>query len=90
MFVLSHPGITWRRYDPWGGSRNDDTGAGEHAITAQKEDNPMERKISQQVRGYRTEDGAGVSLVRVLGNQTVQAYDPILMLDSFDSTNQED
>ncbi len=50
----------------------------------------MERKISQQVRGYRTEDGAGVSLVRVLGNQTVQAYDPILMLDSFDSSNPED
>ncbi len=50
----------------------------------------MERKISQQVRGYRTEDGAGVSLVRVLGGQTVQDYDPILMLDSFDSTNPED
>ncbi|MDD3766712.1 MAG: pirin family protein [Eubacteriales bacterium] len=50
----------------------------------------MERKISQQVRGYRTKDGAGVSLVRVLGNQTVQEYDPILMLDSFDSTNPED
>ncbi|MGI5979247.1 MAG: pirin family protein [Oscillospiraceae bacterium] len=50
----------------------------------------MERKISQQVRGYRTQDGAGVSLVRVLGNQTVQNYDPILMLDSFDSTNPAD
>jgi redox-sensitive bicupin YhaK (pirin superfamily) len=50
----------------------------------------MERKISQQVRGYRTKDGAGVSLVRVLGNQTVQEYDPILMLDSFDSTNPND
>ena len=49
----------------------------------------MERKISQQVRGYRTKDGAGVSLVRVLGNQTVQKYDPILMLDSFDSLNPE-
>ncbi len=50
----------------------------------------MERKISQQVRGYRTKDGAGVSLVRVLGNQTIQEYDPILMLDSFDSTNPDD
>lgn len=50
----------------------------------------MERKISQQVRGYRTKDGAGVSLVRVLGNQTVQEYDPVLMLDSFDSTNPEE
>ena len=50
----------------------------------------MERKIKQQVRGYRTQDGAGVSLVRVLGNGTVQEYDPILMLDSFDSTNPDD
>lgn len=50
----------------------------------------MERKIKQQVRGFRTQDGAGVSLVRVLGNQTVQEYDPILMLDSFDSTNPDD
>jgi redox-sensitive bicupin YhaK (pirin superfamily) len=50
----------------------------------------MERKVSQQVRGYRTKDGAGVSLVRVLGHQTVQHYDPILLLDSFDSTNPDD
>ena len=50
----------------------------------------MERKIQQQVRGYRTQDGAGVHLVRVLGNETVQEYDPILMLDSFDSKNPED
>lgn len=50
----------------------------------------MERKIKQQVTGFRTQDGAGVSLVRVLGNGTVQEYDPILMLDSFDSTNPDD
>lgn len=50
----------------------------------------MERTISQQVRGYRTQDGAGVNLVRVLGNKTVREYDPILMLDSFDSTNPDD
>ena len=50
----------------------------------------MERRVIQQVRGYRTTDGAGVSLVRVLGNRTVQVYDPILMLDSFDSTNPDD
>lgn len=50
----------------------------------------MERKISHQVRGYRTTDGAGVSLVRVLGNRTVREYDPVLMLDSFDSANPND
>lgn len=50
----------------------------------------MERKIKQEVQGFRTQDGAGVNLVRVLGNRTVRAYDPILMLDSFDSTNPDD
>ena len=50
----------------------------------------MERKIKQRVRGFRTQDGAGVNLVRVLGSGTVQEYDPILMLDSFDSINPAD
>jgi len=50
----------------------------------------MERKISRQVTGFRTQDGAGVKLVRVLGNGTVEDYDPILMLDSFDSINPDD
>lgn len=50
----------------------------------------MERRIQQQVSGFRTQDGAGVNLVRVLGNRTVEEYDPILMLDSFDSTNPDD
>ena len=50
----------------------------------------MERKVQNKVEGYRTVDGAGVSLVRVLGNATVEEFDPILMLDSFDSTNPDD
>lgn len=50
----------------------------------------MDRKIRQLVQGFRTEDGAGVSLVRVLGSRTVQEFDPILMLDSFDSTSPDD
>lgn len=50
----------------------------------------MERKIKKLVTGYKTQDGAGVSLVRVLGNGTVDDYDPILLLDSFDSTNPDD
>ncbi|NCC07878.1 MAG: pirin family protein [Clostridia bacterium] len=48
------------------------------------------RKIKNQVTGFKTQDGAGVHLVRVLGSQTVGEYDPILMLDSFDSTNPPD
>lgn len=47
----------------------------------------MNRTISQQVQGYETTDGAGVHLVRVLGGRTTDAYDPLLMLDSFDSTD---
>ena len=50
----------------------------------------MERKIQKQVTGFNTKDGAGVNLVRVLSNQTIEDYDPILMLDSFDSTNPDD
>ncbi|MFA5763093.1 MAG: pirin family protein [Bacilli bacterium] len=50
----------------------------------------MERKIIRQVTGYKTTDGAGVNLVRVLSRNTVEDFDPILMLDSFDSTNPRD
>lgn len=47
----------------------------------------MERKIRERVQGFRTRDGAGVSLVRVLGHSTTGVFDPILMLDSFDSVD---
>lgn len=50
----------------------------------------MKRKVTDKVIGYRTTDGAGVNLVRVLGNTTFDRYDPILMLDSFDSRNPEE
>jgi len=50
----------------------------------------MERKIIKQVTGRRTTDGAGVKLVRVLSNETAKDFDPILMLDSFDSVNPRD
>jgi len=50
----------------------------------------LERKIKDKIKGFRTQDGAGVSLVRILGKQTTHIYDPILMLDSFDSLNPDD
>lgn len=50
----------------------------------------MERTVKTKVKGFRTTDGAGVNLVRVLGNQTTKEFDPILMLDSFDSVNPDD
>lgn len=50
----------------------------------------MNRKVKIKVKGSRAIDGAGVNLIRVLGNNTVKEFDPILMLDSFDSMNPED
>lgn len=50
----------------------------------------MQRTVTKKVQGFRTIDGAGVNLVRVLGHQTVKDFDPILMLDSFDSENPDD
>lgn len=48
------------------------------------------RKISKNITGQATTDGAGVKLTRVLGNGTVNDFDPFLMLDAFDSTNPDD
>lgn len=50
----------------------------------------MDRKIEKLVKGIPAIDGAGVHLVRVLGNNTAKDFDPFLMLDSFDSTNPQD
>ncbi len=50
----------------------------------------MKRTIVKKVTGHRTTDGAGVELVRVLGRNTAHLFDPILILDSFDSTNPDD
>lgn len=50
----------------------------------------MNRSVVKKVKGFRTEDGAGVSLVRVLSHKDIEIFDPILMLDSFDSVNPDD
>ena len=50
----------------------------------------MQRTVKKLVQGTPAIDGAGVHLVRVLGHETVDAYDPFLMLDSFDSRNPSD
>ncbi|MEY8353633.1 pirin family protein [Lachnospiraceae bacterium 54-53] len=48
------------------------------------------RNIVKTIRGKRAVDGAGVRLVRVLGYDDVEDFDPFLMLDSFDSTDPGD
>ena len=50
----------------------------------------MNRRVEQIVTGTATQDGAGVSLVRVLGHGTTEAFDPFLMLDAFDSRDPRD
>lgn len=48
------------------------------------------REVVNVVAGNEQKDGAGVRLVRVLGPDTVTAFDPFLMLDAFDSRNPDD
>lgn len=48
------------------------------------------RNIKKVVTGRRAVDGAGVRLVRVIGHNDVEEFDPFLMLDAFDSHNSED
>ena len=48
------------------------------------------RTIARVVTGKPAVDGAGVKLTRVLGGETIEDFDPFLMLDSFDSTNPAD
>ena len=50
----------------------------------------MTRTVKKIVTGSIQYDGAGVKLVRVIGNSTVEDFDPFLMLDAFDSEDPED
>ncbi|HWR23817.1 MAG TPA: pirin family protein [Feifaniaceae bacterium] len=50
----------------------------------------QERELDTIVHGRAAVDGAGVRLTRVLAHNEVKAFDPFLMLDSFDSTDPED
>ncbi len=48
------------------------------------------RPIERLVRGMETSDGAGVSLVRVIGTPVLPQLDPFLLLDHFSSDNPDD
>jgi quercetin 2,3-dioxygenase len=51
----------------------------------------MAKRICKKVvRGQNAIDGAGVHLRRVLGYNTINDFDPFLMLDGFDSTDPKD
>lgn len=48
------------------------------------------RKITKQVHGTPTSDGAGVHLNRVMGTRELNTLDPFLLLDEFHSDNPDD
>jgi quercetin 2,3-dioxygenase len=48
------------------------------------------RSIRKVVTGSHQTDGAGVHLVRVIGRGDVEAFDPFLLLDAFDSRDPKD
>lgn len=50
----------------------------------------MLRTIRKTVTGTTQYDGAGVRLVRVIGHDTVEDFDPFLMMDAFDSEDPDD
>lgn len=50
----------------------------------------MKRNILSEIKGFEATDGAGVRLTRVLSRRSSEIFDPILMLDSFDSTDPKD
>ena len=48
------------------------------------------RKLKRTISGRPTSDGAGVELVRVIGQPALMDFDPFLLLDSFRSDNPND
>jgi len=48
------------------------------------------RKVHQVITGQATSDGAGVELVRVIGQPALMDLDPFLLLDAFRSDNPDD
>lgn len=50
----------------------------------------MLRTIRKTVTGSTQYDGAGVRLVRVIGYDTVEDFDPFLMMDAFDCDDPDD
>lgn len=48
------------------------------------------RCLQKQIAGKQTVDGAGVKLVRVIGQADTAEFDPFLLLDAFDSRQPDD
>ncbi len=50
----------------------------------------MQRYLIKKIRGMPATDGAGVELVRVIGQPALNMLDPFLLLDAFRSDNADD
>ena len=48
------------------------------------------RRVLKITKGMPASDGAGVRMMRILGTPQMQAFDPFLMLDHFDTANAQD
>ena len=48
------------------------------------------RRLRSLITGMPATDGAGVKLVRVIGQPSLQELDPFLLLDAFRSDNPDD
>lgn len=48
------------------------------------------REVARKVVGQPTSDGAGVRMTRVIGSQSLDNFDPFLLLDEFRSDNPDD
>ncbi len=48
------------------------------------------RTIKQIIKGKQMKEGNGVVITRLLGHETVEAFDPFLMLDVFDAQTMEE
>ncbi|MEJ2681408.1 MAG: pirin family protein [Gammaproteobacteria bacterium] len=50
----------------------------------------MQRQLQRVIQGQKTSDGAGVRIIRSLGQHQHARFDPFLMLDEFGSTSRDD
>lgn len=51
---------------------------------------PLSRRVTRIISGMATTDGAGVELIRIMGQPALMELDPFLLLDSFRSDNPDD
>ena len=59
-------------------------------IDTRTTDRPISRPMKLVLKAQATQDGAGVSLYRAIGNPTLREVDPFLLLDEMHSDRPDD